>query len=68
MDSALQNVYLNVPKADLKFLKEFADKMGWTIETKDSLLKRYIASRPSKVKLSEKDILEEISRRYYNRR
>ncbi|NDV57425.1 hypothetical protein [Bacteroides sp. 519] len=60
MDSTLENVYLNIPKDDLKFVKELAKKMGWKIETKDSLLKKYINSRPKKVDLTEEEIMAEI--------
>ena len=53
MDSTLRGVYINVPQADMKFLKELVKKMGWTVERKESLLKKYISKRPSKVDLSE---------------
>ena len=60
MDSTLRGVYINVPQADMKFLKELVKKMGWTVERKESLLKKYISKRPSKVDLSDDDIMEEI--------
>ena len=60
MDSTLRGVYINVPQADMKFLKELVKKMGWTVERKDSLLKKYISKRPSKVDLSDDDIMEEL--------
>ena len=41
MDSTLRGVYINVPQADMKFLKELVKKMGWTVERKESLLKKY---------------------------
>ena len=40
---------------------ELAKKMGWSIETKESLLKNYISKRPTKVELSDEDIMEEIN-------
>lgn len=60
MDSTLRDVYINVPQADMKFLKELVKKMGWTVERKESLLKKYISKRPSKVDLSDDDIMEEL--------
>ncbi|MBU8972065.1 hypothetical protein KSY44_08560 [Bacteroides eggerthii] len=60
MDSTLRGVYINVPQADMKFLKELVKKMGWTVERKESLLKKYISKRPSKVDLSDDDIMEEL--------
>ena len=53
METTIQSVYLNIPKADMKFFKELAKKMGWSIETKESLLKNYISKRPTKVELSD---------------
>ncbi|MGG6499105.1 UNVERIFIED_CONTAM: hypothetical protein NY603_39875, partial [Bacteroidetes bacterium 56_B9] len=61
METTIQSVYLNIPKADMKFFKELAKKMGWSIETKESLLKNYISKRPTKVELSDEDIMEEIN-------
>lgn len=60
MDSTLRGVYINVPQADMKFLKELVKKMGWTVERKESLLTKYISKRPSKVDLSDDDIMEEL--------
>ena len=60
MDSTLRGVYINVPQADMKFLKELVKKMGWTVERKESLLKKYISKRPSKVDLCDDDIMEEL--------
>lgn len=60
MDSTLRGVYIHVPQADMKFLKELVKKMGWTVERKESLLKKYISKRPSKVDLSDDDIMEEL--------
>ncbi len=61
METTIQSVYLNIPKADMKFVKELAKKMGWSIETKESLLKNYISKRPTKVELSDEDIMEEVN-------
>lgn len=61
METTIQGVYLNIPKADMKFFKELAKKMGWSVETKEKLLKNYIAKRPAKVELSDDDILNEVN-------
>lgn len=61
MDSTLQGIYLNIPKNDVKFFKELAKKMGWTIDTKESMLKKYIATRPKQVNLSDDEILSELA-------
>ena len=59
MESVL-DLRLNIPKSDMRFFRELATKMGWTVETKESALQKYIASRPKNVKLSEEDILSEL--------
>lgn len=61
METSIQSVYLNIPKTDMKFLKELVKKMGWSVETKESLLKKYISNRPAKVDLSDEDIMKEIN-------
>lgn len=57
----MQGIYLNIPQADMKFFKELTKKMGWTVDTKESMLKKYIAARPKQVDLSDDDILSELA-------
>lgn len=45
----------------MKFFRELAKKMGWTVESKDSILKKYAESRPKGVDLSDDDIMAEIN-------
>lgn len=61
MESTLQNVCLNIPKSDMKFFRELAKKMGWTVESKESVLKKYAESRPKGADLSDDDIMAEIN-------
>lgn len=61
MDSTQQGIYLNIPKADMKFFKELTKKMGWTVSTKESVLKNYIQSRPTQVDLTDDEILAEVA-------
>jgi len=56
-----QDVFLSIPKSDIKFFKELAKKMGWNIDIREDFLKDYIASRPKKVNLSEEEILAELN-------
>ena len=60
MQSAL-DVRLNIPKSDMGFFRVLVVKMGWKMETKENTLQKYIASRPKNVKLSDKDVLSEVS-------
>jgi peptide/nickel transport system permease protein len=54
-------VFLSIPKSDIKFFKELAKKMGWDIDIREDFLKDYIASRPKRVNLSEEEILAELN-------
>ena len=66
MDTTMnQGVFLSIPKSDIKFFKELAKKMGWDIDIREDFLKDYIASRPQKVNLSEKEILAELNATRY---
>ncbi|OAV65254.1 hypothetical protein Barb6XT_02486 [Bacteroidales bacterium Barb6XT] len=58
--TGMQDIYLNIPKADLLFFTKLAEKMGWMVETKRDILKKYIVSRPKNVDMSENEILSEI--------
>jgi len=59
MESVL-DVRLNIPKSEVRFFRELADKMGWAFETKESALQQYIASRPKNAKISDEEILSEV--------
>lgn len=66
MDTAMnQGVFLSIPKSDIKFFKKLAKKMGWDIDIREDFLKEYIASRPKKVNLTEKEILAELNATRY---
>lgn len=61
MDATVQGFYLNIPKSEVKFFQQLAKKMGWTVSTKESVLDKYINTRPKNVDLSEDDILSELN-------
>jgi hypothetical protein len=65
--TALQEIYLNVPQTEVGFITALAKKMGWEIETKEDLLRKYIASRPENVDLSDEEILSEIKEIRYSK-
>jgi len=60
MEEAL-DIRVSIPPADMRFFKELVSKMGWHTETREDILRKHIASRPKKVKLSDKDIVAEVS-------
>ena len=59
MEAAL-DIRLNIPKSDFRFFKELAAKMGWKAETKGNALRKFIASRPKNVDISDDEILSEV--------
>jgi hypothetical protein len=60
MATTMQNIYLNVPQTEVGFIMTLAEKMGWEIETKADLLRKYIATRPKNATVSDEDILLEL--------
>ncbi|MDR0612837.1 MAG: hypothetical protein LBG45_05055 [Dysgonamonadaceae bacterium] len=60
IQSASQNIYLNVPSSEVGFLMTLAKKRGWKIETQADLIRKYIDSRPENVELSDEEIMEEV--------
>ena len=57
---ANNNVILQVPTSDMAMITMLAKKMGWAIQSSDTILKQFIESRPSNVPISEDDIMEEV--------
>ena len=57
---ANNNVILNVPASDMAMITKLAEKMGWTIQNCDSIMKQFIASRPTNVPISEEEIMAEV--------
>ena len=57
---SLLDIRVSIPPTDARFLKQLAAKMGWRTETKESFMRKYAASRPKNVNLSDKDITEEL--------
>lgn len=54
------NLFLQVPTSDMVLISLMAKKMGWTIETSESMLEKFISTRPSNVPLSDEEIMDEV--------
>lgn len=63
--STMQGVYVNVPLADWSLFRELIRKFGWQSETREQLLDRFIASRPTEPEISEEEILDEVKAARY---
>lgn len=59
-ERASEQIFLNVPTADIGLFKGLMSKLGWEYETRKDALKRFIMSRPKDVDLSDEEIMEEV--------
>jgi len=55
-----ERIFVDIPQSDMIFFKFFADKMGWTLNSKQALWDEYMKRSPKNVDLSEEEILEEV--------
>lgn len=60
MGKISQDARLVIPKADMRFFRELAGKMGWSFEVKEDTMKKHITSCQKNVELSDEDILSEV--------
>lgn len=63
--STMQGVYVNVPLTDWSLFRELIRKFGWQSETREQLLDRFIASRPTEPEISEEEIMDEVKAARY---
>jgi len=58
----MEDVVLSFPKADMALVMQFAQRMGWQIDSKSSIIGRFIDScRANHVDaLSEEEIMDEV--------
>ena len=57
---ASEDIYVRMPQSDIRFFQQFAKKMGWLIENKQTLWDNYIKNSPTNVELTEEEIMEEV--------
>ena len=50
----------NIPQADIDFFEELAKRMGWAFKTKESILDKFIETRPQNVDLTDEEIMDEV--------
>jgi len=60
MDTAFENISLQLPQGDMFYFEQLARKKGWAFKTKESILQKFIDTRPKNVDISDDDIMEEI--------
>jgi len=55
-----EDIYVRMPQSDIRFFQQFAKKMGWLIENKETLWDNYIKNSPTNVELTDEEIMEEV--------
>ncbi len=53
-------VYLNIPRTDRKLFNELVKKFGWVSETREDVLREFLADRPNVNDITEGDIMDEV--------
>ncbi|MDR2145186.1 MAG: hypothetical protein LBE91_01830 [Tannerella sp.] len=56
MDVLVQNISPN----EVTFFEELIKRMGWDVKTRESILERFVETRPQNVDLTDEEIMEEI--------
>jgi hypothetical protein len=58
--TAFENIYVKMPQSDMRFFQHFAEKMGWSVENKQTMWDKYILNSPQNVDLTDEEIMEEV--------
>jgi len=66
-DMKREKVFVDIPQSDMIFFKFFADKLGWQLNSRQSLWEEYIKTSPVNVDLSEEEIMEEVRTERYGK-
>jgi len=59
-DTTFENIYVKMPQSDMGFFQHFAEKMGWSVENKQTMWDKYIRNSPQNVDLTDEEIMEEV--------
>ena len=56
----MTQVVLSIPNGEVPFLSTLAQKMGWTYQTRENLVEKFIASCPQSTDISDEEIQSEV--------
>ena len=56
----MTQVVLSIPNGEVPFLSTLAQKMGWTDQTRENLVEKFIASCPQSTDISDEEIQSEV--------
>ena len=57
----MTQIVLTVPNGEVSFLSTLAEKMGWSFQTSENLVEKFIASCPTDVSISDEEIQAEVN-------
>lgn len=63
----MTQIVLSIPNGEVPFLSSLAEKMGWNMQTRESLVEKFIASCPTDVDISDEEIQAEVNAVRYGR-
>ena len=63
----MTQIVLTVPNGEVSFLSTLAEKMGWSFQTSENLVEKFIASCPTDVSISDEEIQAEVNSVRYGR-
>jgi len=63
----MTQIVLTVPNGEVSFLSTLAEKMGWSFQTSENLVEKFIASCPTDVSISDEEIQAEVNAVRYGR-
>ena len=66
-DCTYSQIVLTVPNGEVSFLSTLAEKMGWSFQTSENLVEKFIASCPTDVSISDEEIQAEVNAVRYGR-
>ena len=58
---SMTQIVLTVPNGEVSFLSTLAEKMGWSFQTSENLVEKFIASCPTDVSISDEEIQAEVN-------
>ena len=57
----MTQIVLTVPNGEVSFLSTLAEKMGWSFQTSENLVEKFIASCPTDVSISDEEIQADVN-------
>ena len=63
----MTQIVLSVPNGEVPFMSSLAKKMGWTMQTRENLVEKFISSCKKDVDITDEEIQAEVDAVRYGR-